>query len=175
MQILTSPGAMMWLYRLQQRIAMTRSEAMTVCTLATIFLLGLGLRYVQQPEPLPADHYAEAERLFEQGTASLQAWSDSLAERPVLASDSASGTSPDHHPPEQAATVPATVGDRRVNLNTATRSQLEGLPRIGPKMAQRILDYRERYGPFLSVRDLLSVRGIGEKTLARLEPYLYLD
>lgn len=52
-----------------------------------------------------------------------------------------------------------------VNLNTATAAELETLPRIGPAMAQRILDYRTANGPFTSVDELTDVPGIGEATL----------
>ncbi len=57
-----------------------------------------------------------------------------------------------------------------VNLNTATASQLQELPGIGPVLAQRIIDYRTRWGPFSSVDDLRKVSGIGESTYADLEP-----
>jgi len=56
-----------------------------------------------------------------------------------------------------------------VNLNTATAADLDTLPRIGPAMAQRILDYREAEGRFDSVEDLRNVTGIGEKTFAALK------
>ncbi|NLT26953.1 MAG: ComEA family DNA-binding protein [Microbacteriaceae bacterium] len=57
-----------------------------------------------------------------------------------------------------------------VNLNTATAAQLETLPRIGPAMAQRIIDHREANGPFAAVDDLIDVAGIGEATLEGLRP-----
>lgn len=56
-------------------------------------------------------------------------------------------------------------GDGRVNINTATAAELETLPRVGPAMAARILEWRESNGRFSSVEDLLAVTGIGEKTL----------
>ena len=59
--------------------------------------------------------------------------------------------------------------DGRLDLNTATLEQLETLPGIGPVLGQRILDYREEYGGFLTVEELLYVKGIGEKTLAKIE------
>jgi competence protein ComEA len=57
----------------------------------------------------------------------------------------------------------------KVNLNTATGADLDTLPRIGPAMAQRILDYREAEGRFTSIDDLRNVTGIGEKTFAALK------
>jgi competence protein ComEA len=57
----------------------------------------------------------------------------------------------------------------KVNLNTATLADLDTLPRIGPMMAQRILDYRDAEGRFASVDDLQNVTGIGEKTFAALK------
>jgi competence protein ComEA len=57
----------------------------------------------------------------------------------------------------------------KVNLNTATLADLDTLPRIGPMMAQRILDYRDAEGRFASVDDLQNVTGIGEKTFTALK------
>ena len=69
-----------------------------------------------------------------------------------------------------AATSPGVV-----NVNTATVQQLQLLPRIGPSVAQRILDYRKENGKFDSVEDLMLVRGIGEATFAGLKPYVSLS
>nr|WP_218853269.1 ComEA family DNA-binding protein [Microbacterium immunditiarum] len=72
---------------------------------------------------------------------------------------------------EQLATVGAgssPAGDGRVNLNTASAAELDSLPRIGPAMAQRILDWRDANGRFTSVEDLLAVPGIGDKMLEAL-------
>lgn len=55
-----------------------------------------------------------------------------------------------------------------LDLNTATREQLDALPRIGPALADRILAWRDENGRFTSVDDLGSVPGIGEKMLASL-------
>lgn len=53
-----------------------------------------------------------------------------------------------------------------VDLNTADVAALDQLPRIGPALAQRIIDWRTANGRFTSVDDLLGVSGIGEKMLA---------
>ena len=56
----------------------------------------------------------------------------------------------------------------KVNLNTAGAAELEALPGIGPSYARRIVEYREKNGPFKRVEDLLNVQGIGDKTLERI-------
>jgi competence protein ComEA len=63
----------------------------------------------------------------------------------------------------------------KVNLNTATSEELVLLPGVGPALAKRILEWRERRGNFRRVRDLRRVRGFGPKTLAKLGPYLTVD
>ena len=65
-------------------------------------------------------------------------------------------------------TAPGVASDGRVNLNTADVSALDTLPRVGPAIAERIIQWREDNGPFTSVDDLLSVPGIGDKMLASL-------
>ena len=56
----------------------------------------------------------------------------------------------------------------RININTATSQQLQTLPRIGPALAQRIIEYRQISGEFSTVDDLTNVKGIGEKTLEKI-------
>jgi len=51
----------------------------------------------------------------------------------------------------------------KVNINTASAADLETLPRIGPKVAQRIVDYRTQHGDFKRVEEIMKVRGIGQK------------
>ncbi|HEX5857161.1 MAG TPA: ComEA family DNA-binding protein [Microbacterium sp.] len=65
-------------------------------------------------------------------------------------------------------------GDGRVNLNTAGEAELDTLPRIGPAMAQRIIEWRDANGRFTSVEDLLAVPGIGDKMLESLRELVTL-
>ncbi len=55
-----------------------------------------------------------------------------------------------------------------VNINTATKEELETLDGIGPVLAERIVAYREEKGPFAAPEDLMQVKGIGEDTLRGL-------
>jgi competence protein ComEA len=59
-----------------------------------------------------------------------------------------------------------------VNINTASTTEFEGLPGIGAKTAARIIEYRQKNGPFKKVEELMNVRGIGEKNFLKLKPQL---
>ncbi len=68
------------------------------------------------------------------------------------------------------AAKPAPTG--KVNINTASAQQFTTLPGVGEKMAARIVEYRQKQGGFKSVQELMNVKGLGEKNLAKLQPYL---
>jgi len=69
--------------------------------------------------------------------------------------------------PQSPSTAKGTV-----NVNTATVEQLTKLPRVGMKLAQRIVDYRKTNGGFQKAEDLMGVKGIGEKFFAVLRPFV---
>ena len=74
-----------------------------------------------------------------------------------------------------AAQSPAPAAEKAapaVNLNTASAADLESLPGIGAKTAERILEYRQKNGPFKKIEDLMNVKGIGEKSFLKLKPRL---
>lgn len=171
---------MHWFYRIQQRIAITDTECNLILTFACLFGLGLVARHVQnKPQPLPQSTYATADRLFHEASGPSHAAAEAHIHGlttptvPEAASDTnRTATSKPASHPARSSTAALTP---RMNLNEANASQLERLPRIGPKLAERILEYRRAHGPFKQVEDLVKIRGIGDKTLARLEPLLYVE
>jgi competence protein ComEA len=66
----------------------------------------------------------------------------------------------------------AAGGESVVNINTASVDELMLLPRIGPSVAERIVDFREQNGRFKTAEDLLLVRGVGEKTFELIRPHV---
>ena len=78
---------------------------------------------------------------------------------------------PSPGPPGPPPASPA-AGRAPLDLNTATATELDALPGIGPVLAARIVQHRREHGPFRSVDELLSVPGIGARLLARLKPAL---
>jgi competence protein ComEA len=61
-----------------------------------------------------------------------------------------------------------------LDLNTAGATDLDALPGIGPALAQRIVDYRQKHGPFKKIDDLMQVSGIGSKLLDKIKPQLII-
>ena len=72
----------------------------------------------------------------------------------------------------RGAAPPPTAPGERVNINTAGVDELVALPGIGKAYAERIVEYRQKNGPFKKVEDILNVRGIGEKTFERIKDRL---
>jgi competence protein ComEA len=59
-----------------------------------------------------------------------------------------------------------------VNINTATATELEALPGVGAATAKRIIEYRQKNGPFKKIEDLMNVQGVGEKSFLKLRPQI---
>ncbi len=90
---------------------------------------------------------------------------------------SAADTGPDDKDPGQETSgaetadltrSPQTGPSQKIDLNTATAEQLESVSGIGPVKAQAILRYREEYGGFSCLEELMEVSGIGEATFAKI-------
>lgn len=69
-------------------------------------------------------------------------------------------------------TAPNSTISQKVNINTATQTELETLPGIGPSTALKILNYRQKNGKFKTIQDIKNVSGIGDKKYAKIEEYI---
>lgn len=207
---------MSWLHRLQQRISITRHEALTLISLSLFLMLGITGRHVcRSAETFGPETYAEVDSLFaRQSAAVFDPDPPAVADRDSTDSVRKSEASPmseasptdDASPkneaspkseaspknealptndvsqntysndetlaPEGAKKIPVTG---RIDINRATASELVRLPRVGPKIAERILAFRTTFGPFRSLEELTSVRGIGPKTLELIRPHAYIS
>jgi len=137
---------MIWLYRLQQRLSITRHEGLALLTLTTLFVMGLTVRHVQEQQVPPVAV-------------------DSLVAQPV-----AKTAGPSFDTEATSTASPAPSPDDPLNLNNASRQALQALNGIGPAFSKRIVEYRSTQQPFQTVDELKRVDGIGPKTLADLRP-----
>ena len=66
-------------------------------------------------------------------------------------------------------------GNEKVDINLGDSAALQELPGIGPAMALRIIEYREKNGPFERIEDLMEVNGIGEKRFLNLQDLIVVS
>ena len=66
------------------------------------------------------------------------------------------------------------ISVKSININTALKKDLLRLPKIGPITAERIIQYRDVFGPFKSIEGLLNIKGIGPKTLDQLKQFIQI-
>jgi competence ComEA-like helix-hairpin-helix protein len=93
----------------------------------------------------------------------------SISATSTQANDQQSGDSPDDLAPANQTDTP------RININTAPARELERLPGIGQGLAERIIDHRERFGPFRRPEHLIIVRGISDKKFRALQNMIAVE
>ncbi|MDP1769871.1 MAG: helix-hairpin-helix domain-containing protein [Nitrospirota bacterium] len=130
---------------------------MFAATMAVVFWIGWTL-----PTSFDRDHDLAA-KSFE-GTSSA----DTLNHGPVAAVSLAPATLT----PDPPGMIPAPKRSQKglLDLNRATKQDFDGLPGIGPKLAERIMAHRQSVGAFHSLDELRAVKGIGKKKFERIRP-----
>ncbi|SMC57724.1 ComEA family DNA-binding protein [Papillibacter cinnamivorans] len=86
----------------------------------------------------------------------------------IVSETPASGAPAAEAPGSETSRQTAAI-EKKIDINTASRADLETLPGIGEVLAGRIVDYREQNGDFRTIYDITNVKGIGEKTLEKIE------
>lgn len=143
----------------------TQTQRKAILFLVTIFTLVIAYHFINQIiyQPEPFDFSAFDEKFY--------AKRDSIAK--LLDEGKIYDASQGSEDYSQLESSPAT--NTTVNINSASIDELTTLPRIGPVIAQRIIDYRSQNGGFASKEDLKKVRGIGKKTYENLKDLISVD
>jgi len=129
-------------------------------TLGGVGVLGVGKGWLSEPPPTPVETPKLESYIVPEG---------GLVAR-IESNRSQLSSNPDAKVEQPVASI-----QKIININSASAAELELLPRIGPVMAQRIIDDRTANGPFENDRDLTRVRGIGPKTILKLSPLITFD
>jgi comEA protein len=135
---------------------LTRQERLVIQFLALFFLIGCGIYIIRNlaRDDTPPD--------FQSGESEAREFKERADLIDSVYFSKQSGQA------NQAPTVESeSVG--RLNLNSATKTELMRLPNIGEVTAQRIIDYRNTHQGFSSVDELIEVKGIGDKTFKRIK------
>ncbi len=157
------------LFRIQEHVALTQIETRTLATLLVLLVGGLAAqRLPVDSSAMPLAETARAER--------FAALADSLGSVDAIAIGEPQAEIAVAEPVRQpsARARKADAGPIYVNLNTASQAELERLPRVGPKTAERILALRAEIGTFSDPGQLTRVKGIGVKTMDRLRPLVHV-
>lgn len=150
---------MRWLEHAREHLNVTALEARALLIVSTVLTLGTAIQYISRTDGLH-DH-ATAVRIA-QILDSLQTVDTAVTvDAPAQESQAQLLDMPSSRSPAR----------RSINLNSASEVELDALPGIGPSTARAITEARAR-NRFTSVDDLLDVKGIGEKKLERIRPYV---
>lgn len=159
-----------------EKLKITPGERYAVAVLLLI-LVGLSTAPALLPPPSPAygpEDYRELDRRFKAlspGRRDSTGDSEASLEISPVPGTLKIGTRPDTVRGDSAQ---AAGSDSLININTADAATLQRLPGIGPVYASRIVAYRETFGSFETVGELVNIRGIGEKRLEKIKPFIKL-
>lgn len=162
-----------WIEKLQisknERIAFT----VLLVVLAVIFSLSL---FVQKTYNFSQERYNEITAEFEKRSALIKQQEKEQEQKynPTLTVTD-SETSDNEEPVVQPEQEEIKASTEKININTATSTDLQSLKGIGEVYARRIIEYRVQNGGFDSINELVNVKGIGEKRLENIRPYITLE
>jgi competence ComEA-like helix-hairpin-helix protein len=170
------------LFFLLEKLEIKRSERIAISTLFILLVILSGMVTFNEPTANYNEaKYAELEKVFKEKSEQIKQEEQIILaryepERNTAVSNSLSGDK------SMKAKLPDTTDseekqpetDKVININTANKELLQELPGVGPAYSERIINWREENGPYSSKDQLLEIKGIGDKRLARIKPLITL-
>lgn len=151
-----------WLDKFNRLFGFTKTERRVVVFLIASFLAGSVVKlYKNSLLPYREFDYSASDLEF------------AARSRNVKENDS-SDTGENEQGVDSAQVSGERTGERTININNANSKELVNLPGVGEAIAERIVEYRKTHGPFISVNQLINVKGIGKKKLDKMLPYCTL-
>jgi comEA protein len=146
--------------KFNQVLGFTQTEGRVVLFLVAAFVIGVSIKVVKGSwMGSTMFDYSAADSEFAARSQLLDI--DTVSNNDDITKSEGSGVSSDT----------AKAASKLIDINSAAKSDLTALPGIGDAMAERIIRYREEHGRFSSPDDLMHVKGIGKKKLARIKPF----
>lgn len=158
-------------HHIQSATGATKSEVVVVLGLVVVLLLGHALGRctsgIVSPVDEPVSHVEVLRRLDSLLVAS-EPQADSTQGDADARRDRANAS---QHQRSPSSILRSSASRSRVNINTASITQLQTLPGVGQATAERIIEHR-RQTPFRRPEDIMLIRGIGEKKFAKMQPFI---
>ncbi len=177
-------GLFFWLEKL--KIAPGERKAISGLLVLLVLLGGFNLA-LSPSVPFEDGEYLELEQQFAERTAMLKAEEEKLMEqyyppskkqiaetRIDTVSDDSTSNKEAGDTVEEVREADQNTNKERINVNKANKERLETLPGIGPTYAKRIVTYRNENGAFKSFEELKNIKGIAQKRLDKLMPFIKL-
>ena len=129
-----------------------------------------------------AGEQSEAAEAMEKETDAIEKEIDAMEKKTESAAENSSHAIQDSEDETENGTVKEQVKELvsenksgKININTANSEELQSLKGIGPSTASSIIAYREEYGGFSSIEEIMNVKRIGEKTFAKIKDRISVD
>jgi competence ComEA-like helix-hairpin-helix protein len=163
------------LTKLSKLIGFTATEIKVLLFLIFVFFAGLAYR-TYRADPGKIDYknfdYSADDKTFESLAGSdKNPGEDTTIKENIDSRQEVLGFSSERTDKKKSAIIP---GSKSININTADIKDLVLLPGIGEKTAQKIIELRKRKRGFTNLKELLEVKGIGEKKFNNIEKFLYI-
>jgi comEA protein len=165
-----------------EKLKITPAERKSIVGLMVILVVLAVSNIALSPStPFDGEYYRELEAQFRERTAQLEAeqkkrmhrYFPPAEVRPSLEAVSDTITTKEEEKKSESQ-VTEEGSIERINVNTADQETLQTLPGIGPAYSERIIIYREKNGGFKRIEELTEIKGIGEKRLEKLKPFVKL-